>query len=476
MSDQIEEVTITEGAQILDIAPLDQAAEALQQLDSDKATAILEELESSKAASILDLVDTGKVVELLSDISSDYASEILALVSPAHAGDIMANISPAKTIEIVQLMDQAKLIERLPEMPVERLSQIPVQVLFDKLPKVPASQLAIENPPQAGAGLPPPTAVEVTSTLVIYTVPDTGELEWATLVGSPAPIDKILARFTRRQTGLRVQVEQLIEMPSRAPEFAPGQVASAFFRVDLENVEPQDVATAHVTFFVEKEWLKDNGIHKWSIQVQRLDSRLNSWVAFPSKRLREDSERVFYSVALPGFSVFAITGSKEIPDQIFSVTDLEIKPTSAVVGQIVIISAKVTNKYSDLATYPASLWINDQIETVQPIEIPGGQTVPITFSIAKSEGIYRVRLERLLSEFEVRPEATSTPIQSTPSNVATATSTPTAATASTHATHRHKGPCGPYASDPPAKRAPASQASRSRPTATNTKRRKPRPC
>ena len=108
-------------------------------------------------------------------------------MSPAKAGSVLDRIPIGKVTEVVQAMDQDKLIERLPEMSASKLFEIPTGVLFDELPKVSAEQLAFEVEPTVDPSLPPPTAVQVSATLAIYTVPETGQLVWAKLVGSPAP-------------------------------------------------------------------------------------------------------------------------------------------------------------------------------------------------------------------------------------------------------------------------------------------------
>ena len=106
-------------------------------------------------------------------------------------------------------------------------------------------------------------------------------------------------------------------MPAGAPEFQSGQIVNSLFSIDIEGTQPGDVEAAHVTLFVEKSWVEANEVHKWSIQFNSFDEERNEWVPFPSKRVREDEDRIFYTVVVPGFSDIATTGSSELPEQIF---------------------------------------------------------------------------------------------------------------------------------------------------------------
>ena len=169
-------------------------------------------------------------------------------------------------------------------------------------------------------------------------------------------------------------VEDLSQKPAESPDFGPGQILNSIFSIDIENAAPQEILAAHVTFFVDKSWLEANNVHKWSIELNRLDQQENIWVPFPSKRVGEDAERILYTAVIPGFSVFAITGSEALPLQIFQVTDLTIDPPSARAGDVVTIGAIVTNTSLERAVFPAHLWINDTIEATQTITVEPAET------------------------------------------------------------------------------------------------------
>ena len=179
-----------------------------------------------------------------------------------------------------------------------------------------------------------------------------------------------------------------------------------------------------MTLSVEKAWLESEGAHKWSIQLNQFDEAEDAWVALPSKRRREDDERVYYTAVLPHFSDIVITGSTELPEPVFSAHDLVITPPSADADEEVLISARITNTSQAKAVFPASLWINDTVEAVQSIPIGAGETALVEFSTTRPEGLYKVRIDRLLGDLTVGQAPPPSP---TPTMTAVPTSRPSPA-------------------------------------------------
>ena len=426
----VEQITTAKAAEVIELVTATKAAEIIEQVSTAKAAAVIEEVSTAKAAEIFEVVDTAKAADIVAELTTAKASDVLAEVTPARAGAILEVTNITTVTEIVGVMSQAKLIERLPEMSAAKLFEIPAEVLFAKLTSVPVSQLAFETPPQVDPNLPEPQAVQVTDTLAVYTVQATGVLVWGSLVASPAPIEKILGKFNKVVNDVSISIEELTAKPTGAPDFAQGKVVNSFFSVDIANAAPEDLETAHVTMFVEKSWIVDNNVHKWSIEFNRFDSANGIWVPFPTKRVSEDDDLVFYSAVIPGFSTFAITGSPDLPAQIFQVADLAFNPPSPDPGEAVTVRARVINSSGAEAVYPASLWLNDTIEDTQTIVIPANSSVPFSFTFSKPEGVYNVRIERLLAELVIgAPPPTPTPAPATATPVPTATATPVPVTA-----------------------------------------------
>lgn len=302
---------------------------------------------------------------------------------------------------IVPLMPEEKLVQMLPEMSADKLWGLPFEMLIEKLPSVPVMHLDFWIPPKKDPDLPDTVATETTPTQVVYTLPQTREQAWSLLVSSPAPFEKVWARFNRSLSDVKVVTETLQSKPPGTPDLLPGRIANSFFRVDIENADPADIAVAAVIAFVDKSWLNANQVHKWSIEFNRFDKQQNAWVPSPTKRVRETSERLFFAVMLPGFSDLAITGGTGLHDQIFQVSDLQVFPDPPVAGRDIVVSATVTNTGEQRAVYPANLWIDHTIEATQMVVAEPGQPTRYSFTIRKPEGRYRLRVERLLRSVTV---------------------------------------------------------------------------
>ena len=390
----------------------------MDEVTVEEAAGIVEAATTGQAAAFLQEIAATTAGEVVAQLSTAKAVEVLPQMEPQKAGAILDNVMVDKLTELVQTMDDSSLIKLLPEMAPDKLFDLTAQLLFDELPQVSAEQLTAEVSPQVGRNIPPPAAVETTQTLTTYEVAYTGALTWTALVASPAPIEAVLAKFTRRLLNVRLSVEDLSQKPVESPDFGSSQIANSIFSIEIENAAPQQLLAAHVTFFVNKSWIEANNVHKWSIELNRLDQQENAWVPFPSKRVGEDAGRILYTAVIPGFSVFAITGSEALPPLIFQVTDLAIDPLSARAGDAVNIGASVTNTSLERAVFPANLWINDTIEATQIITVEPGEKVAFEFSVSKPEGDYRVRVERLQGSFTMgaapTPTPTPTPVPPTP--------------------------------------------------------------
>ena len=103
-----------------------------------------------------------------------------------------------------------------------------------------------------------------------------------------------------------------------------GQIPVAYITIGFENAVAADIDLGHMTFRVEKEWLEQNSVHKWSVALHRYDPELSEWIALPTKRVKEDNTHVYYTVTITRFSTFAISGSQTIPPLTYQVADLEV--------------------------------------------------------------------------------------------------------------------------------------------------------
>ncbi|MCI0790996.1 MAG: PGF-pre-PGF domain-containing protein, partial [Chloroflexi bacterium] len=391
----------------------------------------IEDATVEDAAETIQQVPVEEAADLLEQVQVDKVIEILLAVDGETAGDILDSISIETLLELIEQADEETLINLLPEMSPEQFFLIPLEVLLENLPGVSVEQLARELAPQPDPRLPAPASQQISDAIVEYLVPRTIADAWAKIIGSPAPLDQVLARFTRDLTRVRVVVEDFTELPPSAPPLPPEDILNSIFAIDVPGVDNEDISVAHVTLYVERKWIEENEIHPWSIRFNRLDDVRGEWVPYPAKRVREDNERVFYSLGIPGFSLFAVTGRKQLRAPAFLVSNLTVDPSEPTAGQAINVHADVANIGMEPATFPASLWIDGTIEDSEAFLVSAGQTAELAFTIVLPAGSYQLRVDRLLRQLEVgpEPEAVVTPRPSpTPTRTATPTATPTPTT------------------------------------------------
>ena len=247
-----------------------------------------------------------------------------------------------------------------------------------------------------------------------------GEGDWTTL-GSPAPIEVILGRFADVVPGRKLNITDLLELPSDVPAFPDNRLQfESFLKIDPEGFTSDELQVGHTTMFVEKEWLKANDIHEWSLEFTGYSEFRREWVPAPAKRIREDEERVFFSVVVPGFSLWAISGSDKAPELVFKVQDLLVLPKEVNEGEPVLIQAVVENLSDDAAAYNAVLWLNSKAHAIERVQVFARQKLPLSFRVQPDAGEYKVRFDRLLDSFTVKslegPTPTPTPVP-TPTEV-----------------------------------------------------------
>ena len=76
-----------------------------------------------------------------------------------------------------------------------------------------------------------------------------------------------------------MSVEDLAATPLGLPELPADRVAHSRFQVTVEGAEPGDLTVAHLMLYVEKIWIRDNGIHKWSLTLDRYNEGLGAWTS-----------------------------------------------------------------------------------------------------------------------------------------------------------------------------------------------------
>ena len=230
-----------------------------------------------------------------------------------------------------------------------------------------------------------------------------GEGEWGD-VGSPAPIEAILARFDAIIAGAKVLVTDVAVADVVTP--LADRKVNSYLRLEPQNFGGDDLRAAHVSLFVEKSWLALNDVHQWSVQFNRFDDETGTWSKAPAKRLPDrpaEPTRVFYSLVVPGFSLWAISGDTDAPPVEVRVGTPRISALEVREGESVTIEALVTNLTGDPTEYTAALWLNTQVHSTQSVDIDGFGRAAVSFTVTPKAGDYQVRIDRHLASFSVLP-------------------------------------------------------------------------
>ena len=388
------------AALILEKMGTDYAVEIVGVMNTAQASTIIDAMIIDKAVVIIEAIEVGKAIEIIGLISVAKAAEILEGVTKEKAGAILTAVSVGKRTELIQQMSVEKLVERLPEVTAEALYLIDPAILFDKLPDVPVEQLIGETAPVVDPSLPSPAGVQVSPTLAVYQVPNTGELVWVGLVATPAPLDRVVGKFIKKISDVEVEVQNLSSAPVGSGSLPSGSILSDYLRVSLSGGASDAVSQGHFTFFVDKSWIETNNIHKWSIFLYRMESGSGNWVSMPTKRIKEDETRVYYSAPVPGFSYFAVAGSVDVPAPKFEVSGLIIPKIADSISSFEM-TAQVRNLTNAPETYVGNLWLDNQVKATGAFEIPAGGTETIALSAVLPVGVYKIRLERLFDAITV---------------------------------------------------------------------------
>jgi PGF-pre-PGF domain-containing protein len=420
------------AATILETVTPEKAAQVIEKTTIDAATKIIDQASDIGAGAILSKASGLAGADIVKNLGVQKSASVMDNVEPKKAGEIMGQVNTSTKESLVQNMSQPALINTLSETPIAAIKEINIALLFQSLPQVPASQLAIVDPPAVDPSLPAPTAVQVAPGLVIYQS-QTGVLTWGTLVGSPAPIHKILGKFTKSLPDVKIAVEDVTFRPTNVPGLPDGVTPVEFFRLNLENAQPEDLMASHVTFYVTQEVMAANQFHKWGILLHRYNETTGKWETLETTRIAEDSAKVYYSAVVPGFSLFAISGTKTSTPVRFAVSNLQV-PGQVFSGQTATISADIKNVSTEDRSYNAVLYLDNAVEAVQTLQISAGKSLKVTFSGVKaSQGQHSVRLENQTTSYTVSaqpaPTATPTPTATRPAPTATSpapTATPTA--------------------------------------------------
>ena len=149
--------------------------------------------------------------------------------------------------------------------------------------------------------------------------------------------------------------------------------------------------------------MTQHGIHKWSIAGHIFDTETNSWTQFPSKRISEDADNIYYTFSLPKFGELAISGCSSVTPSKFFTKDLGFTLQKSETEQTLVVKAEVKNTGTEDQNYVAILWVNNSSEMSQSILVPAGESSEIYFEWSAQPGLKNIRVDRLQGEIQIRP-------------------------------------------------------------------------
>jgi PGF-pre-PGF domain-containing protein len=349
------------------------------------------------------------------------SSDILTKMSVKIAASVIQSVSLNSRISIAQIMPTASLADRLQEVsPTAIFANGMTSVLLKRLTSYPVEQLVPETPPTIDPLIPGPEVLATIGNLSMYQASKTSSTDWTKLVGSPLPIDSVLGKFTSSLTNVKINVDILTRAPSDSNLLPDNQTAYKYFNIDIDGAEDTDVSNGHLTFYIADEWFLSTSFAKWSVFLYRLDVATGDWISFPTKRINETGNNVYYTATVPGFSSFAIGASASVPAPKFIVSDLIFNPESPAINEAVSVSARVTNTSGSAASYTGTIWVDNQANGTTLASVGAGESKIVDFGIISlPEGLHEIRVERQIKTLNVGgvvvPSATKAPSKVTPS-------------------------------------------------------------
>ena len=175
------------------------------------------------------------------------------------------------------------------------------------------------------------------------------------------------------------------------------------------------------------------GVAEEDLVLAWYDEATNQWVELDGV---VDTSNNTIMASIKHFTTFAIIGvvmsapesESEVSVAVFRISELDISPGEADIGQTVTINVLVTNSGNLEGTYQVTLEIDNKVVETQEVTLAGGARDIVTFKISENiASIYSVNINGLAGSFIVKPVATSEP-ELAPISTPPATHTPPSVT------------------------------------------------
>ncbi len=304
-----------------------------------------------------------------------------------------------------------------------------IEVAMNLLEKGPASDDAALK--SLGSVIPTQLWVPVQSP-VVGTDP-TGIGSWVQMVDSAATVpyfsssDSFLTKLNESKANTQINVS--VVSPG-VPDLRTGRVIKDYLQINPQNFTTENVQSGYATLSLDESWLTTNNIHQWSLEFSRFDTNQQAWKPSLVKRIGKSGSNVLFSLPLPGFSTWSISGSTEAPEIHFTVDSMTVYPAKITAGETASVTVNLKNVKNQSGEYFLSLWVNDQVHETKRVVIAPNYTVAIRFDIKPTNaGKYSLRVDSFKGDLTVD----AAPVVPTPvampvivTVAATPTATPTA--------------------------------------------------
>gem|GEM_PF-4139476 len=176
----------------------------------------------------------------------------------------------------------------------------------------------------------------------------------------------------------------------------------AALEVQRQNLENgTDVGAVTLRMKVGRAWVEAHGGVD-NIRISRLaDDGTREWLETRYVGGDDQGRMVFEAISPNGFSLFSLLALAPRPQQ-FEASQLKVSPSVVEPGDVVRVTALVTNSGASSGTYNVILSVNGQPEDSQVVTLQPGDSTTLTFFVIRDEeGTYAVQVEELSSAFEV---------------------------------------------------------------------------
>jgi len=254
------------------------------------------------------------------------------------------------------------------------------------------------KPRTGGAGTPPGT------TKVSHKVTSTGHFtDTVTATSSDSKCGLTIPEGTQGldENGRPLKEITIVPMDDPPPPPEQANVIGLTYEFGPEGATFDPPITITFTY---DESLIPEGIDEETLVIAVWNPDTNEWVELVCT---VDPDTNTITAQISHFSIFTVIISTR--PAAFAASNLSISPSEVDIGEIITISARVTNTGDFSGTYEVTLEIDDVVVETTEVTLAGGARRTVTFTTSRDAvGTYAVSIDGLSGTFSVR-EATAPP-------------------------------------------------------------------